>query len=157
MKDIFKRHATYKYFTKLNISMQYYTFKLYKESSLMCVLVTPFGKYQRTRVLMGLKPSADWAQATMEEVFNDILHLIECFFDDIGIFSNDWDQHITLVSQFLKYLEDNGSTVNPFKCDWAVQETDWLDYWMTPEGYKPWYKKIELVLTLDQPTNPKEF
>jgi hypothetical protein len=153
--DISRKRSGYKFFTKLDISMQYYTFELEKESQDLCTIITQFGKYKYLRLLMGLKCSPDIAQAAMENVLSDIEDA-NVYIDDVGAFSNDWDHHVNLLAAILWQLCENGFTINPLKCEWALKETDWLGYWLTQQGLKPWKNKIDAILHMDCPHNAAE-
>jgi hypothetical protein len=104
---------------------------------------------------MGIKQSPDIAQEIMEDIFRD-MNPVDVFIDDVGVFDNSWNQHMATLDTVLQRLEDNGFTVNPLKCEWAVKETDWLGYWLTPTGLKPWSKKIRAILNMERPQTVKQ-
>ena len=104
---------------------------------------------------MGISESPDIATEMMHSILDDI-EGIEFYMDDIGVFSSTWPDHLSLLSTILGYLENVGFTINPLKCEWAVQETDFLGHWLTPSGVKPWHKKVDAILQLRPPTNVKQ-
>jgi hypothetical protein len=91
----------------------------------------------------------------MENVLSDIEDA-NVYIDDVGAFSSNWEHHINLLATILWQLRENGFTINQLKYEWAVKETDWLGYWLTPRGLKPWKKKIDPILHMDHPHNATE-
>jgi hypothetical protein len=88
----------------------------------------------------------------MESVLSDIED-INVYINDVGALSSDWDHHINLLATSLHRLREKGFTINPLKCEWAIKETDWLGYWLTPQDCKSWKKKIGIILRMDHPCN----
>ncbi|MEM7375858.1 MAG: reverse transcriptase domain-containing protein, partial [Bacteroidota bacterium] len=150
--DILARRTGYKFLSKLDISMFFYTFELDDESKELTTIATPFGLYRYKRLPMGIKVAPDIAQEHIEKIMKAIDD-IEVYIDDIGIFSGDWQTHMDTLSKVLKQLEDKGFTVNPLKCEFGVKETDFLGHWLTPEGVKPLRKKIQGILDMEEPKN----
>ena len=105
IQDILRRHKGYEFFTKIAISMQYYTFELDEESKDLCTIATPFGKFKYNKLPMGLKCSPDYAQEEMENIFRNITDA-EVYIDDIGAFSNSWEHHMALLHIILGKLQE---------------------------------------------------
>ena len=99
--DILRKHHGYQYFSKLDISMQYYTFELTEEAKNLCVISTPFGNYKYNRAPMGLRNSPAFAQARMEEILRDIDET-DVYIDDVGVFTTSWERHVQVLKVVLE-------------------------------------------------------
>ena len=64
-----------------------------------------------------------------------------------------FNQHISVVDTVLQRLEGNRIKYNPLKCKGAVKETDFLGYYMEPDGVKHMRNKIDAVLKMEVPPN----
>jgi hypothetical protein len=155
IQEILTKRKGYRFFTKIDISMHYYTFELDEESKKYCTTCTPFGNYQYNRLAMGINQSPDVAQEIMEDLFRH-MDEVDNYIDDVGCFNDEWQSHLLSLDKTLKILQDNNFTVNSFKCEWAVEESDWLGYWLTPIGLKPWKKKVSAMLAIQRPQTAKQ-
>ena len=99
---------------------------------------------------MVVKISQDVAQYHMAEM----IHGIDCeyYMDHVGIWSDgSFEDHLQIVDKVLARFSEFDMKCIPLKCGWGVKETDFLGFWMTPQGIKPRRKRNEAILQMDRP------
>ena len=156
IQEILSHRKGHKFLSQLDLSMQCCTFKLDKESKDLCTVATLWGLLCYTCLPMGVSPAPNIAQEIMECMLASLMEEIEVCLDDIVAFSDDWESHLVLFEKLLTSLQEKGFLVNPAKCEWGIQETNFLSHWLTPEGVKPWCKKNDAIPHMEPPTNIKE-
>ena len=117
-------------------------FKLDEESSWLCVIVTPFGKFGLARLPVGFLDSPSWARGTMEESFED-LPCVEGCINDAGIFSHDFETHCKTADKVLSILQLHNFCVEPAKCHWMQKSAPWLGHIASSDGIRPNHQKLK--------------
>ena len=116
----------------------------------------PNGQLYHYNVLpMGVCVLPYAAQVEMEQ----ILYGLDCtvYLDDIGYWTDGtYKDHMNGVQKILGRLAKSNLRTNPLKCEWAVEETDFLRYIMTPTSCKPMPNKVEALIRMAAPKNQKQ-
>ena len=156
IKDLLYKRKGYKYVSILDLSDHYYTFVVKESSRHYLTTATPFGLFRYKRLPQGINIGPDVGQEAMENLLRDLNEWVTCYFDDIAIFSDSWKEHVSMIDQVCKRLNEAGFKVNPNKCFWAKQEVPFLGYLMTPDGLKPLKSKINAIMAMKKPENIKQ-
>ncbi|MGH7974124.1 MAG: reverse transcriptase domain-containing protein, partial [bacterium] len=165
LQDTIRRHESFSFLTKIDLNMGYYTLELDQESSKLCTIITPWGQFRYLLLPLGVMSAVDLFQVVMSLEFQSIDHTF-VYLDDLKTATtkdkskppdeDDFQLHLTQLHKALTILQDCGFTINPAKCAWAVQSTDYLGYVFTPDGVQPMQNKVDAMLQIQSPKTRKQ-
>jgi hypothetical protein len=112
--------------TALNLNMGCYTIRLDPESSKICTIIFPWGKYSYQRLPMDVATSPDIFQAKMSELMAT-LEFVRAYIDDLlCITKGSLEDHLVKLGLVLTRLQDAGLKVNAGKSFFCAVETKYL-------------------------------
>ena len=79
------------------------------------------------------------------------------YIDDIIIFSNSIDDHLTHLEEVFRRLREANVKLNPKKCSFVKRRIQYLGHVVTPEGIFPDPDKVEVVSNTSESYGIKEF
>ena len=122
------------YATSLDLNMGYYHIELTPNSSRLCTIVLPWGKYEYLRLPMGLCNAPDLFQERMSLLMEG-LEFARAYIDDLLVISNGtFDTHLDHLEQVLTRLSEAGLKVNISKCKFCQPELEYLGYMISRNG-----------------------
>lgn len=93
----------------------------------------------------------------MNRVFRPFLcRCVLVFFDDILIYSPDFETHMTHLGMVLNVMRDNSLKVNMKKCQFAKDRVEYLGHWVSANGVEADPEKVRAMIEWPTPTNVRE-
>lgn len=116
----------------------------------------PSGHYEFNRMPFGLKN----APATFQRLMNTVLTGLEgvkCFvYQDIVVYGSSLQDHNNKLIEIFEKLSEHNLKLQPDKCEFLRKEVSYLGHIISDKGVQPNPDKIEAILNIKQPKNPKD-
>ena len=145
------------YFTKLDLRAGYHQVRVKPCDIHKTAFRTHNGHYEYLVMPFGLCNAPSTFQAIMNSIFRHHLRkFILVFFDDILIYSPDWDQHLVHVRQTFEILRQHRFFLKASNCAFGQQELEYLRHIITNQGVKVDEHKISAMIAWPRPTNISE-
>lgn len=142
------------YFTKLDLRAGYHQVRVHPQDIPKIAFRTHNGHYEYLGMPFGLSNAPSTFQAIMNSIFRPYLHkFVLVFFDDILIYSPNWNMHLEHVKHAFGGLRQHKFFVKLSKYAFGQQELEYLGHIVTPQGVKVDQTKIKVMLNWPRPTN----
>jgi hypothetical protein len=113
---------------------------------------TPSGHYEYVVMPFGLCNDPSTFQVAMNEVFRPYLRkFLLVFFEDILVYSKQWNEHIEHLRRVFEILSEQKFYVKPSKCIFGAREVDYLEHIIYQEGVRVDNRKIEVMQSWPPP------
>ena len=155
LEDMLHKLNGAKVFSKLDATSGFYQIPLEKESSKLTTFITPFGRYRYTRLPFGISSAPEIFQRTMEHIMEGEKQVI-VFYDDILVFGENDDSHEKALQSCIKKSVDAGLKLNKGKCEFGVDEIEFLGHIFSKDGIRPDPMKVNAITEMPDPTNVAE-
>ena len=145
-----------KYISTVDLTKGYWQVPVAVDSQEKTAFVTPLGKYQFTTMPFGLAGAPSVFQRLMNSILADIPQYAAAYIDDVTIYSNSWEEHLSHLREVFLRLKARGLTIKAGKCQFGREEVSFLGHRVGRGRIRPSLAKIQDVANFTRPTTKKQ-
>jgi len=127
LETLRKINPTWAWFTVLDLADGFWSLPVDEELQSLFGFEAGGGAYTWRRLPQGWNSSPGLFQARMSQIFSDLPQVI-VYMDDLLIGSEDKGEHLRLVEEVLRRMEERGLQTNPDKAQLCQREVRYLGY-----------------------------
>ncbi|GAU44853.1 hypothetical protein TSUD_112270 [Trifolium subterraneum] len=144
-------------FTKLDLTSGFHQIRLKPQDASKTAFRTHDGHYEYRVMPFGLCNAPATFQATLNNVFRPLLRkTVIVFFDDILVYSDSEDSHVTHLTQVFELLHQHQFFVKLAKCSFGQTEVSYLGHVVSKGSVAPDPAKVQAIQDWPSPSNVKE-
>lgn len=157
VEHIFQSLGKSKYFSTLDLTSAFYQISLSENSKKYTAFVTCEGVWEFHCCPFGLKTSPSALSRLIFQLFADLRYkFVIAFFDDLLIYSQTWEEHLSHIRLVLNRLAQAGLTVNPQKVQFGKKLIKFLGHQVSENGLQVDPEKTSAIHNLPVPKNIKQ-
>lgn len=137
-------------FSKLDLVRAFYHILIFPEHIPKTALVSPAGFYEYVRLPFGLRNAPASFQRLIDNILGD-LDFVFVYLDDVLIFSDSIEEHVTHLEIIFKRIRSHGLTLSYEKCVFAEPEITFLGHTLRQNFFAPTNEKIQFFCDLQPP------
>ena len=146
-----------KYFSTLDLASGFWQIPMDPETGHKSAFTTYEGSFEWKVMPFGFIN----APATYQMVMNQVLRglnwkILLVYMDDIVIFSNTFEEHLSHLDIVFSRLRDANLTLQPAKCNFAAPTVAYLGHYLTPNGIEVDPSEVDAVRTFPTPKTVKD-
>jgi hypothetical protein len=155
--ELMERISKAKYFTKFDVRDGYNRLRVAPGEEWKTAFRCRYGLFEYTVMPFGLCNAPGTFQHYMNDTFRDFLDkFLVVYLDDLLIYSDNLKEHKEHVRKVLERLQEAGLFLKPSKCEFHVQEVEFLGFIIGIEGVKMDPAKVESVMLWPVPKSPHD-
>ncbi|XP_078235923.1 uncharacterized protein LOC144584201 [Pogona vitticeps] len=145
-----------RFISSLDLVKGYWQLRIDPRDQEKTAFCSPFGLYEFRVLSFGLRNAPATFQRLMDQTLAGLSDFTVAYIDDIGIFSNTWEDHLIHLELVLQRLSAAGLTVKASKCQLGSPEIKYLGHMVGGGVIKPLEAKIEAVRDWPRPNTKKK-
>ncbi|GBN72969.1 Retrovirus-related Pol polyprotein from transposon 297 [Araneus ventricosus] len=104
----------------------------------------------------GLKNAPFTFSKMMAGILHGCDHFAVPYLDDMAIYSNSWEEHLSHLNSIMSKIKDAGLTIKPIKCKFAQDRVKYLGHIVDRGIRTPNEVKVKAVLDFPVPTTKSQ-
>ena len=155
MEEVIIKMSGHKFFTKMDLSKGYWQVSLSERSKPLTAFETPRGLFQFKTMPFGLVNSGATFCRLMRIILSKLPN-VDSFVDDMWIFTETWEDHMTSLRQVLNRLRSAKLTAKPSKCMIGYGSIECLGHNIVDQTVRPQEDKVQAVRDAPRPTTKRQ-